>query len=78
MNLLKLILAQALTSPAASKLRPGQTLRLDSAVKGRITQQPRRLDWLRACEQGNAHAAAEQERHRTGPHRSRHLKRRSE
>jgi hypothetical protein len=76
MNLLKLILGNLATSSAGKpNLRPGQGIRLKPEVKGQITGAQRLLDWQRSCEQAEALAAKERDRHLNGPHRSRHVKR---
>ena len=77
MNLLKLILEKlAAKQGGKPDLKPGQGIRLRPEIKGHITKAQRLYDWHRSCEQANALATKEQARHRAGPFRSRHCKRR--
>lgn len=77
MNLLKLILGSlAAQGGGKPQVKRGQGLRLRAEVMGRITTAQRLFDWHRSCEQAEALAAKERVRHKEGPFRSRHVKRR--
>ena len=77
MNLLKMVLEKlAAKQGGKPDLKPGQGIRLIPSFKGRITYAQRLYDWHRSCEQAEALAAKERVRHKEGPFRSRHVKRR--